>query len=161
MTAHWVYRCLDGSGRLIYVGKTEDLPKRLTQHRQATWWADQVVKVKGTVHPGSDDARLVELDEIRIGNPRWNARDRWPHRATWAPEDYKDYLYAVLRFGSNLGIKSIHAQQILRVYQQVFGEPLRDPRIDDYEWPGYGPTLRYYRTSNRKFWHPIPKEGAA
>lgn len=160
MTAHWVYRCFDVN-RLIYVGKAKDLRSRLMQHDHHTWWSDQVVKVRATVHSGSDAARLVELDEIRIGNPRWNARDRWPHRASWVAEDYKDYLYATLRFGTNEGLKSWHVQQILRVYRQVFDEPLRDPRIDNYEWPGYQASRARYRTPNRKYWHPIPKEGAA
>lgn len=114
------------------------------------------------MHPSVAAARTVELSEIAAGNPRWNARDRWPHRDTWEREDYKDYLYAILRFGTGMaGHKSPHARMVRRTYRDVFGEPLRDPRIDNYEWPGLLANKRRFKTKNRRRWQLIPKEGAA
>jgi hypothetical protein len=130
---HWVYRCHDQTGRLIYVGCTWDLTRRLTAIRATAWWADQIVKVRASVYSGKARARGVERKAIVTEHPRWNTQNRWPSHRTWTEDQFRDYVYASFRFGHST-LESWNIVQVYEEYERRFGHPLRDERIDPYAW---------------------------
>lgn len=89
-----LYRCYDGDGRLIYVGATSFLGRRLDQHRRSTWWAPQVVRVRAKLYPSFAAARQAERIAIIREAPRWNIVARWSRRQNWSAADYEDYVRA-------------------------------------------------------------------
>ena len=154
---HWVYRCYDTDGRLIYVGCTMELAKRLDTHHRSSWWADQVANVKATVHPNYAAALRIERKAIREEHPRWNVGVRWQKRTDWREDQLRDFLYSKLRQGwadlEHPTVAEVYAQ-----YKARFGKPLRDPRIDDYIWPG---RHRYMPGTGKQALRLIPKADVA
>lgn len=69
----YLYRAFDDSGRLLYVGITENLVNRFGPggHEQAPW-ADQVESVTAERYLTRQAARSAELRAIKSENPRWN-----------------------------------------------------------------------------------------
>lgn len=92
---HWVYRCFDASGRLLYVGCTRNLRSRLYAHSLTSFWSYDVVKVKATVHPDKWAGLAVEAEAIRTERPRYNVKGRWATHPTWTPDEFADYLRAL------------------------------------------------------------------
>ena len=45
---HYVYRCYDDSGRLLYIGATSNLDRRAQGHRQKTKWFYEMATCKVT-----------------------------------------------------------------------------------------------------------------
>lgn len=107
---HFVYRCFDADGRLIYVGVTYTPLKRMEQHRGGAWWFEQVDQIKYTVWP--DRARGLEMERRAIAdeNPRWNIRGR--DRALWGADDYADFHTALTRNGAS-------AQRVNRICDEA------------------------------------------
>lgn len=130
---HWVYRCFDATGRLIYVGCTWDLPGRFGAHRSGSWWAGQVANVRASVHSGRVRGRVAESEAILTEHPRWNTQGRWPSHPTWSEDEFRDYVYASLRYGHST-FKSRLIVQAFKEYERRFGMPLRDERIDPCVW---------------------------
>ena len=80
MNAHIVYRLLGKRGRLLYVGSTMDLPRRLGEHRQNARLRDLIGRVE-TVGPYDPvTARRVERAVIEATDPpfntEWTPRER-------------------------------------------------------------------------------------
>lgn len=94
----YVYRHFDADGRLIYVGCTVSPPQRLEQHRQNSWWFDQVARTRMIVFPNRDYALEMERQAIAQENPRWNVRGR--DRSLWTADDYRDAHFAMVRKGA-------------------------------------------------------------
>jgi predicted GIY-YIG superfamily endonuclease len=94
---HWVYRCFDDSGRLLYVGSTTNLFNRLTAHASTSWWSPTIAKVRATVHPDGLTARAIERRAIRDEIPRWNKTGKWAGRARWTQDDWHDWITVQLR----------------------------------------------------------------
>lgn len=69
---HVIYRLLDASGRLLYVGISNDLTRRLREHaKEKSWWHE----VRGHFHvPCADreDAQRQESLAIQTENPKYN-----------------------------------------------------------------------------------------
>lgn len=129
---HWVYRCFDHDGRLIYVGCTTNLPNRLEQHRTASWWSPTVAKVTSRVYPDGPSGRAAERQAIRDEVPRWNKSGKWAGRSNWAREDWCDWITVLLR---DPGASTSLANSI-RDYRSLFGEdipPKLRERVSEYE----------------------------
>lgn len=92
MTAYFVYRALDSEGEVLYVGCTRNLAQRLGEHGRTAPWADQVAKVRATVHPDRTTALAVEREEIARLSPVWNYQGQWASNATWTDADFARYL---------------------------------------------------------------------
>jgi predicted GIY-YIG superfamily endonuclease len=69
---HVVYRCYDAAGRVIYIGATSDIRKRLKVHRRDSPWFSEVFAVESTVYPERWLAFYAEGQAIRDENPRHN-----------------------------------------------------------------------------------------
>lgn len=132
---HWVYRCYDATGRLIYVGCTLALGRRLDDHVRQSWWAPQVVKVKATVHKNRQAGHSVEKRIIRAETPKWNnCITAWRARKQWTEESFRDYVFSLLRSGA----ADLDDPRVLAArdeYQDRYGGPMQDERIDGRSWP--------------------------
>jgi excinuclease UvrABC nuclease subunit len=95
-SVHYVYRCYDADGRLVYVGSTADLFARLEQHRRTSWWAGQVVQVTAKVYSNGVVARQHEREAIRRDQPRWNKAGRWASHSSWTRGQWDDWLTMLL-----------------------------------------------------------------
>lgn len=69
-----LYRFYDAAGRLLYVGITADLPRRLGRHkRDRPWWAD-VTRVEVAHYPDRENALAAEAEAITDERPLYNVR---------------------------------------------------------------------------------------
>lgn len=72
MTSPVVYRVFDAADRLIYIGSTVDLTKRMANHRSSSWWSALTARTETEAHPTISDARLAEAEAIRRDHPAFN-----------------------------------------------------------------------------------------
>lgn len=73
MSTPVVYRVYDATGRLIYIGATSNLPKRLTYHRsQAWWWSLAAHVTESQVYPDMEAAHDAEWAAIAAESPAFN-----------------------------------------------------------------------------------------
>lgn len=119
---HWVYRCFDIEGRLIYVGSTTNVFNRLQQHQNTSWWAPTVAKVNSAVYANGILARAVERVAIRDEIPRWNKAGKWVGRGRWLESDWHDWFTTLLRDGA-----SAQLDNSIRDYESLFGVALPEP----------------------------------
>lgn len=86
----YVYEIYDRTGRAIYVGAAGDVSARLEGHYKTSWWAEQIHRVRATVHPrvGLTDAERRRIRDLR---PRWNL-NHLPARREWTATQYVDWL---------------------------------------------------------------------
>lgn len=111
---HYVYRCYDAEGRLIYVGCSGVPRQRMEQHRLSSWWFDQVERIRYVVFPNKQYALDKEREAIAEENPRWNLRGR--QKALWAAEDYEDVHFALMKTGASDKRVQRHADEARRRY---------------------------------------------
>lgn len=57
---HYVYRAFDADGRLLYIGCTVDLAKRMSQHRKSAEWWEFVAELTTHSYPSRSTARAAE-----------------------------------------------------------------------------------------------------
>lgn len=70
---HYVYRCFDAKGRLLYVGCTYNPVARPKQHRaEKRVWVDMVARTTWTVWPDRRKALDMERLAIETENPIHN-----------------------------------------------------------------------------------------
>lgn len=77
---HYIYRCYDADGLLLYIGCTSHVANRMRQHRKDEWakasrWLQVSMaryEVDADVHPGKKYAHLVEACAIRDEAPLFN-----------------------------------------------------------------------------------------
>ena len=70
-----LYRIWDSNGRLVYVGSTISLTRRLNEHRrQAHWWEHHAVSCTAKIFDSLYDAREAENAAIAVERPRFNMR---------------------------------------------------------------------------------------
>lgn len=69
-----LYRCFDNGGRLIYIGQTADLPRRVQQHRKGSWWWSMVARVRLQVFADRIDMEWAERAAIGSEQPAFNNR---------------------------------------------------------------------------------------
>jgi hypothetical protein len=73
---HVLYRHWDKDGQLLYVGMTNNPPRRLTSHRaKAEWWA-QVSWTSYQKFSSRPALKAGETRAIKTENPRWNIQER-------------------------------------------------------------------------------------
>jgi len=122
---HFVYRCFDADGRLIYVGCSRTPKNRMDQHRANSWWFEQVERVRFTVFPNKDYALWMERRAIETEHPRWNIRHR--DQSAWELVDYRDHHLALTTTGaSEKRLEKVRAEAQLR-----FGVDITDPERQD------------------------------
>lgn len=68
---HVVYRMFDATGRLLYVGMTGELGKRLSSHADKVWFL-AVTTITFERHPGYAEAALAEQEAISTESPLHN-----------------------------------------------------------------------------------------
>ncbi|WP_168198042.1 GIY-YIG nuclease family protein [Brachybacterium sp. SGAir0954] len=93
---HFVYRCLDTEGRVIYVGCTKDVAARMKQHGK-TGIAEQTHRLRVTVHPSRDTALEVEREQIALHEPRLNRQIYLMDIASWPEAKLRERLQAELK----------------------------------------------------------------
>lgn len=76
---HAVYRMYDGQERLLYVGCTGNIGRRITEHALKRWFP-LVDTIKLEWFPTQDAAYLAEVRAIRHEHPQYNKADREPPR---------------------------------------------------------------------------------
>jgi predicted GIY-YIG superfamily endonuclease len=69
---HWVYKCYDAYGGLLYVGITWQAMHRHAEHRVDSSWASQVDVIRIEHFDTRAEALQRELDLIHELNPRYN-----------------------------------------------------------------------------------------
>ena len=67
----YVYRLYDGSGALLYVGKADDVARRLGQHRRQPWWPE-VVHATQEQFASAQQALEAEDRAIAVERPKYN-----------------------------------------------------------------------------------------
>lgn len=100
---HYVYRCYDIDGRLIYIGCTNNPRSRFQLHESGSWWWQFVASQRCTVFPDREKALQVERDAIYDERPRCNVKGRWyfrDPRADWTALDYAEFHETVVRSAS-------------------------------------------------------------
>lgn len=70
---HVVYRAFDKDGRLLYVGCTVNLDRRMSQHRSQAPWRDYIASVTTVGYPDKASARTAETRAIDTEGPFFNA----------------------------------------------------------------------------------------
>lgn len=79
---HYLYRCFDADGFLIYIGCTADVRKRLNNHRASSRKSSRWLKACMARHvvsgpfAGLEAARAAEHDAIRAEDPLFNTQER-------------------------------------------------------------------------------------
>lgn len=91
-----MYRCYDATGRLLYVGATVNLPRRMGEHRQAAWWMEIVTKFRLQVFPSLEAARAAESLAIQEEEPIANVvgTGRQAHDKSWPLWTKRDHALA-------------------------------------------------------------------
>lgn len=71
-----IYRMYDGTGQIIYVGKSQDLHRRLHQHvgkdTNTAYFIDEVAKYEWTTEPDPVYQNLLEAIFIAHHRPKYN-----------------------------------------------------------------------------------------
>jgi excinuclease UvrABC nuclease subunit len=71
---HALYRFFDGRGRLLYVGISGELPRRLYEHdRDRSWWTE-VVQITVEWLSGRHEALRAEQVAIKTEEPLYNTQ---------------------------------------------------------------------------------------
>lgn len=71
MKASYVYRLYDASGRLLYVGKADDVAGRLNDHRLRAWWPEVATATQEQFNT-SAEAFQAEDRAIALERPKYN-----------------------------------------------------------------------------------------
>lgn len=93
---HVVYRVYDGGDRLLYVGRTSDLPRRIGEHRNDKWWWRLMfARIKVSVFPTFEAADASERIALQEEGPVFNqaGREGFGTRKHWSDSDHE--LYAI------------------------------------------------------------------
>lgn len=72
-----VYRLLDEDGNLLYIGKSNNLLRRMQQHAKTQPWWSEVKKADVTLYPCRCAAEDAERRAIRTERPRHNKTHNW------------------------------------------------------------------------------------
>lgn len=74
---HYLYRCYDADGALLYVGMTYNPPARMRQHAKRAAWYPLADSFRLTVFPSREYAAEKEREAIIRERPRFNKTHRW------------------------------------------------------------------------------------
>jgi predicted GIY-YIG superfamily endonuclease len=89
MTLPSIYRAYDETGRLLYVGATSNLARRIKQHERGTpWWGD-VADVDQEGYSTMSEALVAEADAINAESPLHNiAKHVMGVRESWVASPF-------------------------------------------------------------------------
>lgn len=112
-----VYRLFNADDRLLYVGVTNKIGYRLTQHsRDKAWWQD-VQRITVERHADRHSALLAETEAIRTERPMHNIANggtRYPIKwTTTVPEAERDWMTAA-EFAAMFRVSEIYVQRLVR-----------------------------------------------
>src|SRR6476620_9491969 len=98
------YLLYDEHNRLLYIGSTINLKKRIKSHRQTKPWWHEVAYITGQEYPDIDKAQLAETYYIGMFRPIYNVRwnRQWTGDAPIPWFDFDDYDEASHRWGTLL-----------------------------------------------------------
>jgi predicted GIY-YIG superfamily endonuclease len=130
MTA--VYRAYDAAGRLLYVGVTDNIDRRIDGH-SASGWRASMAALTLTIYPSRAVALAAERDAIRAERPLWNVmhstdpeaawRRSWTHRTR---EPLRPDLMSAEQFDDWFAIKCAEDARVRRIVRDA-------PIIDSYD----------------------------
>lgn len=83
MTLHTLYRFYNASGDLLYVGITNNPPRRLGEHRDAKAWWQEVARIDMEQHPDRLALHTAERRAIETERPRHNIQLNSRSRSTF------------------------------------------------------------------------------
>jgi excinuclease UvrABC nuclease subunit len=69
-----LYRHFDKDGQVLYVGISLSAIQRLAQHREVSFWFDDIAKITIERFQSRQDALKAERDAIQAENPKHNVR---------------------------------------------------------------------------------------
>lgn len=116
---HWVYRCFDSSARLVYVGCTADIDKRLQEHADKAWWAPQVKWVEIERHIDRAAGREAERLAVVQEHPRWNIEYKRGRLDELPLDSALDYSEAVRRQPTGQ-----HSREYLAILKHFASQPV-------------------------------------
>lgn len=122
---HFVYRCYDTAGDLIYVGCSVNPVARVEGHRLNSWWGNQIATVRNLVFPNGDVALYQERKAIYEEKPKHNIKNRWyklDTRAHWTVDDYDHFAEAIRRGGIHGGRTGVLLADVLAERDARFPE---------------------------------------
>jgi len=73
-----LYRHFDAEGNLLYVGISLNAINRLSQHKQASGWFDDIARVDIKTLPSRKEALDAETKAIQTEAPKYNKQKRTP-----------------------------------------------------------------------------------
>lgn len=73
---NYVYKLLDRDGNVLYVGKTNDLKRRLTEHISNQEWKHEIDSLYYAVCRDDFEQRTYENYYIIKSNPKYNKQDK-------------------------------------------------------------------------------------
>jgi predicted GIY-YIG superfamily endonuclease len=83
----YLYEAYDAFGNLLYVGITNDLKRRLNEHRRSAKWWTQQTEVRHTYYASRDEAKEQESRVIAERSPGFNIAETDKHaeavRVSW------------------------------------------------------------------------------
>lgn len=99
---HYVYRALNASDELLYVGCSLNPPKRVVEHKSTSDWYGQATRYKLSGPYNYETARELERQAIATERPLYNYT---PERRAWkmAHDSYIDAAAPLLRAIHGLG----------------------------------------------------------
>jgi predicted GIY-YIG superfamily endonuclease len=86
---HGVYRVKAWTGLLLYVGCTNDLGRRMNEHRARSPWFPLAHTVEVSNYPSAATALLAEREAIRLESPLFN-RITYPEPTTYEADTLAD-----------------------------------------------------------------------
>lgn len=84
----FVYRCYDEQGRLLYIGSSKNMARRLAEHADKSPWWPYCADIKTDAQDTLAKARLLEIRLIQRMHPIFNTN----YRAGASDISVEDYL---------------------------------------------------------------------
>jgi predicted GIY-YIG superfamily endonuclease len=131
VTTHYVYRCYDADGNLLYVGCTNNPQQRYHAHMYwETWWAERITHTVMKVYGDRLTALLAEEHAIKTEHPIHNSQHAASRkvRRTWDQQHYINWLTALLERphgGTESEYNAASASRIAAEYSARFSRDLR------------------------------------
>lgn len=69
---HSVYRLFDAEGVLLYIGRTDNLHRRLVEHQSVQPWSSEIAEVRARLYPTRMEAARAERVAINSEGAKYN-----------------------------------------------------------------------------------------
>lgn len=115
---HEIYRCFDGDGNLLYIGRTKALKTRISSHVVWSEWWTEVRQIARTPGLTKEEAILAERLAIRSEHPKHNVQHNvsvggWITVTVKLPEDLRR-KFRMYVLGKGLTMQAAMAEMIRR-----------------------------------------------